>query len=184
MNVVPHLFWITSRAAGATALFACSAGVGVGLLVGARAQVPGRRDLRPLHEVLSLATLAFVAVHALALLGDGWLGFGPADLAGSLPRLLPAAVDRPRHRRELRPRPARHLLLLPRPGRQVRWRRLHRFTAAFWISPPSTHWAPAATRPRSGSSSSAASSSSRPPPSWSSAGCRCRGSERPRPTSL
>ena len=133
MNVVPHLFWITSRAAGATALFACSAGVGVGLLVGARAQVPGRRDLRPLHEVLSLATLAFVAVHALALLGDGWLGFGPADLAvpflGSYRPLwtglgIVASYG---------------LVLLgisyyfrDRVGR-VRWRRLHRFTAAFWI---------------------------------------------------
>lgn len=133
MNVVPHLFWITSRAAGTTALFAASAGVGIGLLIGARAQVPWRRDLRPLHEVLSLATLAFVAVHALALLGDGWIGFGPADLAvpflgGYRPLWTGLGIV------------ATYGLALlglsyyfrDRIGR-VRWRRLHRFTALFWV---------------------------------------------------
>jgi methionine sulfoxide reductase heme-binding subunit len=69
-----HLFWITSRAAGTTALLLASAGVSAGLLMGTRL-VRGRRagDLRALHEVLSLATLASIAVHGLSLVGDRFL---------------------------------------------------------------------------------------------------------------
>ncbi len=73
-----HLFWITSRAAGVVALLASSAAVTAGLLIGARRRGPG---LRATHEALSLATLAALAVHALALLGDGYLRPTLADIA-------------------------------------------------------------------------------------------------------
>ena len=76
-----HLFWITSRAAGTTALLLASAGVGAGLLMGTRL-VRGKRagDLRALHEVLSLATLVSIAVHGLSLVGDAFLHPSVADV--------------------------------------------------------------------------------------------------------
>src|SRR5436305_3180385 len=77
----PHLFWITSRAAGTAALFLSSLGVCVGLLMGGRF-VRGRGpDLRPLHEALSLATIGALLVHALTLLGDKFLHPSVADIA-------------------------------------------------------------------------------------------------------
>lgn len=77
----PHLFWITSRAAGTVALVLASISVGAGLMMGTRL-VRGTRagDLRALHEVLSLATLVALAVHGLSLLGDSFLHPAPADL--------------------------------------------------------------------------------------------------------
>ena len=42
----------------------------MGLLLGGR--MSKRKDLRVIHEALSLATLVALAVHALALLGDGY----------------------------------------------------------------------------------------------------------------
>jgi sulfoxide reductase heme-binding subunit YedZ len=76
-----HLFWITSRAAGITALLLASAAVSCGLLMGLRL-VRGRNapDVRAMHEVLSLATLVALAVHALSLLGDSYLRPSLADL--------------------------------------------------------------------------------------------------------
>ena len=38
------------------------------------------KDLRVLHEALSLATMVALAVHALALLGDGYLKPSLADV--------------------------------------------------------------------------------------------------------
>jgi methionine sulfoxide reductase heme-binding subunit len=72
-NPAPHLFWITSRSAGTAALVLASAGVSLGLLMGGRFTRGRGLDLRVAHEALALATLAAVAVHALALLGDGYL---------------------------------------------------------------------------------------------------------------
>jgi sulfoxide reductase heme-binding subunit YedZ len=69
----PHLFWITSRAAGTAALFLSSLGVCAGLLMSGR-YIRGRgADMRPLHEALSLATIAALAVHGLSLLGDKYV---------------------------------------------------------------------------------------------------------------
>src|SRR4051794_25883778 len=68
-----HLFWIVSRAAGIAALLFSSAGVGAGLLMSGhtiRARIP---DLRVVHEALSLATIGSLAIHAVSLLGDGFL---------------------------------------------------------------------------------------------------------------
>ena len=80
-NANDHLFWITSRAAGSTALLLASAGVAAGLLMGTKL-VRGKRagDLQALHEILSLATLVSIAVHGLSLLGDAFLHPSVADV--------------------------------------------------------------------------------------------------------
>src|SRR2546422_786252 len=76
----PHIFWITSRAAGTAALFLSSMGVCVGLLISGRF-VRGRgADLRPLHEALSIATIVALVIHALTLLGDKFLHPSLADV--------------------------------------------------------------------------------------------------------
>ena len=78
----PHLLWITSRAAGVTALVLASAGMVLGLAMGGRlTRGPGRLSAaRTLHEALALATFAALALHAVALLGDRWLHPSLADL--------------------------------------------------------------------------------------------------------
>ena len=82
VDTAPHLYWITSRAAGVAALTLASASVGIGVTMGGRL-MKGRRgpDLRVAHEALSLATLLALAVHGLSLLGDGFIGFGLADIS-------------------------------------------------------------------------------------------------------
>lgn len=75
-----HLFWITSRAAGLVALILASACVGVGVSMSGRL-IKGRGpDLKVIHEALSIATLAAIALHALALLGDSYFHPTIADL--------------------------------------------------------------------------------------------------------
>src|SRR5579871_614272 len=61
----PHLFWLASRAAGIAALILSSAAVGAGLLLSGRLRKVRGPDLRVVHEALSLATLAALAVHGL-----------------------------------------------------------------------------------------------------------------------
>jgi methionine sulfoxide reductase heme-binding subunit len=76
----PHLFWLSSRAAGTVALLLSSVGVCIGLLMGGRL-VRGRGlDLRATHEAVSLATLTAIVLHALTLLGDKYLHPNLADL--------------------------------------------------------------------------------------------------------
>lgn len=131
----PHIFWITSRAAGIAAMVLASAAVGAGLLIGSRGG--GLRgfggDTKALHEALSLATLVAIAVHGVALLGDHylhpsifeisipftsayrsfWTGIGIAAGWGL------AALGLSYYARAW--------------VGQSRWRSLHRFTALFWI---------------------------------------------------
>lgn len=134
MNVAPHLFWITSRAAGGAALFLASAAVAVGLMLSTRRAGANKRDLRPIHEALSLSTLAMVALHGLSLLGDSYLAPGVTGIAipfaGSYRPLWTglgivagyglAALGLTYYFRD-------------RIG-AARWRRLHRLTALFWIA--------------------------------------------------
>jgi sulfoxide reductase heme-binding subunit YedZ len=68
-----HLFWITSRAAGTTAMVLASTSVGVGLAMGARLFKRFGGDRLHIHQMLSLAVLLAIAVHAVALLGDTYL---------------------------------------------------------------------------------------------------------------
>jgi methionine sulfoxide reductase heme-binding subunit len=128
----PHLFWITSRAAGIVALILSSVSVCVGLLLSGPLRKKLGADLRVTHEALSLATLAALAVHGLSLLGDGYLKPSIADLAlpfvssyltfwtstGIVAFWLLALLGLSYYART-------------RIGVQ-RWRRLHRFTALAW----------------------------------------------------
>lgn len=76
-----HLFWITSRAAGTVALLLSSVSVCVGLTIGGRLLRRPPRDLRTVHEALSLATLAALGVHVVSLLGDSYLHPSVADVS-------------------------------------------------------------------------------------------------------
>ncbi len=129
----PHLFWITSRAAGIAALVLSSLGVSAGLLMGGRLLAGRRAELRVVHEALSLATIGAIAVHGLALLGDGYLRPSLADIAipfvsgyhtfwtsaGIVAFWALALLGLSYYART-------------RIGVQ-RWRRLHRFTALAWL---------------------------------------------------
>jgi len=129
----PHLYWIASRAAGIAALLLSSISVCIGLLMGGRMLRGRGPDLRVTHEALSLATLAALAVHGLALIGDAYLHPSLADVAvpflGGYKTLwtttgIVAFWG---------------MLILgasyyarARIGVQ-RWRKLHRFTALAWV---------------------------------------------------
>jgi len=76
----PHLFWITSRAAGTVALVTASVAVALGLLMSTRWLKGRGPDLRVAHEVLSLTTLVAIAVHGVVLLGDAFLHPSLADV--------------------------------------------------------------------------------------------------------
>jgi sulfoxide reductase heme-binding subunit YedZ len=130
----PHLFWITSRAAGIAALLLSSTSLGAGLLIRGRGE-PRRLlggDTRALHEALSLATIVAVAVHGAALLGDSYLHPNPIEVSvpfttayrpawtglGIVAGWGLAVLGLSYYAR----------------GRigQSRWRVLHRFVAVFW----------------------------------------------------
>ena len=132
-TVGPHLYWITSRAAGTAALLLSSLSVCVGVLMGGRLRRGRGPDLRVTHEALSLATLIALLVHGLTLLGDGFLHPSLGDvsipfLSGYKTLWTSAGIIG-----------FWAMLLLglsyyarARIGVQ-RWRVLHRFTALGWI---------------------------------------------------
>lgn len=129
----PHIFWITSRAAGSVALVLSSVSVCVGLSMGGRLLKPRGQDLRVVHEALSLATIVALLVHGLSLLGDGFLHPSLGDIAvpflsGYEAFWMAAGIVA-----------FWGLLILAvsyyaraRIGVQ-RWRKLHRFTALAWL---------------------------------------------------
>ena len=132
-DTTPHLFWITSRAAGTAALFLSSLGVCAGLLMSGRF-VRGRgADLRPLHEALSLATIAALAVHAISLVGDKFLHPSLIDV------VVPFAGSYKTGWTSLGIIAAWMMVLLGpsyyarRVIGQKRWVKLHRFTALAWL---------------------------------------------------
>jgi sulfoxide reductase heme-binding subunit YedZ len=133
MNIAPHLFWITSRAAGGAAMLLASASVAVGLMMSAKRKGSNKRDLRAIHEALSLTTLAMVALHGLSLLGDAFLNPGIVGIA------IPfAGAYRPIWT-GIGIIAGYGLTILgltyyvrDRVG-AARWRRLHRLTAVFWL---------------------------------------------------
>ncbi|MDQ6749786.1 MAG: ferric reductase-like transmembrane domain-containing protein [Actinomycetota bacterium] len=128
----PHLFWITSRAAGSVALILSSLGVCLGLMMGTTWMTRKGFDLRTTHEVLSLATMVALVVHGLSLVGDRYLHPSLADVAipfvsgyktiwttvGILGAWAMIALGLSYYARR-------------RIGQQ-RWRALHRFTALAW----------------------------------------------------
>lgn len=130
--VAPHLYWITSRAAGIAALLLTSMSVCVGLLMGGVLRAH-RADLRIAHEALSLATLAALLVHGLTLLGDGYLHPSLGDVA------IPFLSGYKTLWTSIGIVAFWALLVLgvsyyarARIGVQ-RWRRLHRFAALAWL---------------------------------------------------
>jgi sulfoxide reductase heme-binding subunit YedZ len=128
-----HGFWITSRAAGVACLLLSSVAVGVGLSMGGKLVKGRTSDLRVLHESLSLATLAALVVHAVALLGDSFANLSVADVA------VPFVSGFQRWWMAAGIVGGWTLVVLglsyyarARIGVQ-RWRSLHRFTALAWV---------------------------------------------------
>jgi sulfoxide reductase heme-binding subunit YedZ len=131
--VGPHLFWITSRAAGTAALLLSSVSVAVGLTIGTRLARGRTSELRVLHEALSLASIATLLVHVLTLLGDGFLKPSVVDLT------VPFVSGYKTFWTTLGIVAFWAMLVLglsyyarTRIGVQ-RWRALHRFTALAWL---------------------------------------------------
>ncbi len=130
-----QLAWTVSRAAGVAALLLSSAAVCAGLAQGAgwiRGQA--NRDLRPLHEALSIGTLVAIAVHGLALLADSYIGFSVADIAvpfasGYQPLWTGLGVIAGWSLAVLGLTYYARGALGPK-----RWRLVHRATALFWIA--------------------------------------------------
>lgn len=129
----PHLFWITSRAAGTAALVLSSLAVCVGLLMSTRL-VRGRGpDLRVTHEMLSLSTMVAIVVHAVTLVGDGFLKISLTGVT------IPFVSSYKTAWTTVGIISGWSLLLLglsyylrARIG-VARWRTLHRFTALAWL---------------------------------------------------
>jgi sulfoxide reductase heme-binding subunit YedZ len=133
MTASHHLFWITSRAAGTAALLLASASVLLGLMMSSTRRTPNKRDLRTLHEALSLSALAMVGLHGASLLGDAYLNPGITGIVvpfvgkyrplwtgiGILAGYALAALGLSYYFRD-------------RIGAS-RWKRLHRLTAVFWL---------------------------------------------------
>lgn len=131
MDPSTHLFWITGRAAGITALVLASISVAIGLLMSMR----GKKgpDLRITHEALSLATLAAIGVHGVSLLADPWLKPGVAGVLAPFaisyrPVAVAAGIIAAYGLGVL----GLSYYLRGRIG-PARWRRLHRWTALFWV---------------------------------------------------
>jgi sulfoxide reductase heme-binding subunit YedZ len=78
-----HEFWLISRSAGVVALVTVAASVLIGLTLAAGLGGPPqrRRQLVAIHEQTALAALIAIAVHGLALLGDGFLKPGITGIA-------------------------------------------------------------------------------------------------------
>jgi sulfoxide reductase heme-binding subunit YedZ len=133
-NPTPHLFWITSRAAGFAALILASLAVCVGLLMSTKLLRRRGPDLLATHEILALSTIAAIVVHGAALLGDQYLHPSLADITipfvsgyKSLWTTLGIVAGW-----------STVLLGLSFYARRwigaARWRMLHRFTALAWLA--------------------------------------------------
>lgn len=133
-NPLDKVWWLVSRASGVLALVLISLSVVIGLAMAAKAiRRPGvKRAAVRLHEQIALIALAAIALHGLALLGDGWLKPGVRGI------VVPFALSY---------RPvltgvgiiAGYLALLLGPSfylrRRIgarRWRKLHRATVLVW----------------------------------------------------
>ena len=131
--VAPHLFWITSRAAGILALVLASLAVGLGLTMSLKLMRRRGPELVATHEILSLATLAAIAGHGLTLLGDGYLKASLVDIA------IPFASSYRTLWTSLGIVAGWGLALLGlsyylrRWIGAARWRALHRLTAVLWL---------------------------------------------------
>ena len=132
--LTPHLFWITSRAAGFAALVLASLAVSIGLLMSTKLLKGRTIDLRAAHETLALATIVAIVVHGVALLGDSFLHPSIADIS------IPFVSSYKTFWTTLGIVSGWGLVLLGlsyyarRYVGAVRWRKLHRFTALAWLA--------------------------------------------------
>ena len=130
----PHLFWITSRAAGVIALILASVAVSLGLLMSTKLLRRRGPDLLAVHEVLSIAAIVAMVIHGVALLGDGYLKASLADIA------VPFAFSYKTFWTSIGIIAGWGMVIL---GLSyyvrhwigaARWRRLHRLTAVVWLA--------------------------------------------------
>jgi sulfoxide reductase heme-binding subunit YedZ len=134
VNATPHIFWITSRAAGFTALILASLAVALGLLMSTKLLKGRVSELRVAHEILSLSTIVALVVHGVALLGDQYLHPSVADIA------IPFLSSYKSVWTTLGIVSGWSLIVLGlsyyarRQLGAVRWRKLHRFTALAWLA--------------------------------------------------
>jgi methionine sulfoxide reductase heme-binding subunit len=130
----PHLFWITSRAAGFAALVLASLAVSAGLLMSTKLLKGRTSDLRSAHDTLALATIVAIVVHGASLLGDQFLHPSIADIA------IPFVSSYKTFWTSLGIVGGWGLTLLGvsyyarRYVGAARWRKLHRFTALAWLA--------------------------------------------------
>jgi sulfoxide reductase heme-binding subunit YedZ len=133
-SAAPHLFWITSRAAGIVALVLASLAVSLGLLMSTKLLRRRAPDLIATHEILSLSTIVAILVHGLALLGDQYLHPSLVDIS------IPFVGGYKTVWTSLGIIAGWSLLLLGlsyyarRRIGFARWRKLHRFTALAWLA--------------------------------------------------
>src|SRR5438067_1454376 len=80
-NPSPHLFWITSRAAGFAALILASLALSLGLLMSTKLLKRRGPDLIAVHEIPSLATIVAIVIHGVTLLGDHYLRASLLDIS-------------------------------------------------------------------------------------------------------
>jgi len=132
--LTPHLFWITSRAAGFAALILASLAVSLGLLMSTKLLKGRTADLRVAHDTLALATILAIVVHGLSLLGDSFLHPSLLDIS------IPFVSGYKTFWTSLGIVGGWGLTLLGlsyyarRWVGAVRWRKLHRFTALAWLA--------------------------------------------------
>src|SRR5581483_4984001 len=130
----PHLFWITSRAAGFAALILASLAVSAGLLMSTKLLKGRTSELRAGHDTMALATIVAIVVHGVALLGDQFLHPSVADIA------IPFVSSYKTFWTSLGIVGGWALIVLGLSyyARSwvgaVRWRKLHRFTALAWLA--------------------------------------------------
>ena len=127
--------WVTARAAGIAALLAASLAASVGLTAAIKPSFTrGKRiELNAAHEAISVATMSLIVLHGVSIFLDPWLKPGVTGV------LVPFTIDYRPVAVALGQIAAVGMIGLglayyarARIGTQ-RWRKLHRFTSAFWV---------------------------------------------------
>jgi sulfoxide reductase heme-binding subunit YedZ len=132
-SATPHLFWITSRAAGFSALVLASLALSLGLVMSLKVLKGRGPDLLVTHEILSLATIVAIVVHGISLLGDHFMHPSLADIS------IPFVSGYKTIWTSIGIVSGWTLIVLGlsyyarRRIGQARWRKLHRFTAVAWL---------------------------------------------------